>query len=200
MRWIVLLILMLGAAQARAYCIYNQLKDRDVSVEQDKHPDALRDDRRMRVTLKPGESKCCQFHELDCNPEGRSNSVVKLLADPGTPQTNARPGPDPLLTDRPGRSASSPIHKSQPYISASPRSTRTSTGPRACRQEPRSKQVRQSRNDGLPFAASPSHSRAQRYPSSRNPTIRPPVTMIVPFPPGGVADITARPPREWGAS
>ena len=99
MRWIVLLIFMLGAAQARAYCIHNQLKDRDVSVEQDTHPDALRNDRRMRVTLKPGESKCCQFHELDCNPEGRNNSVVKLLVQiPGTPEYECTPpGPDPLL-------------------------------------------------------------------------------------------------------
>ncbi len=96
MRWMALLILLGGGAQAHAYCIYNQLADREVSVDQEEHPDALRNDRRMRVTLKPGESKCCQFHELDCNPLGRNNSVVKLeVVVPGTPSYECSPpGPD----------------------------------------------------------------------------------------------------------
>ena len=99
MRLIILSILMCAAVEARAYCVHNQLADRDMRVEQEEHPDALRNDRRMRVTLKPGESKCCEFHELDCNPLGRNNSVVKLLVQiPGTPEYQCTPpGPDPLL-------------------------------------------------------------------------------------------------------
>ena len=147
MRWIVLLILMLGAAQARAYCIYNQLKDRDVSVEQDTHPDTLRDDRRMRVTLKPGESKCCQFHELDCNPEGRNNSVVKLLVlIPGTPEYECTPpGPDPLLKVTGSgsiRIQPNPRKSANPYIVRIATLDKDLTGPSGvpC-QEPKSKQV-----------------------------------------------------------
>ena len=147
MRWIVLLILMLGAAQARAYCIHNQLKDRDVSVEQDTHPDALRDERRMRVTLKPGESKCCQFHELDCNPEGRNNSVVKLLVQiPGTPEYECTPpGPDPLLKVTGSgsiRIQPNPRKSANPYIVRIATLDKDLTGPSGvpC-QEPKSKQV-----------------------------------------------------------
>jgi hypothetical protein len=147
MRWIVLLILMLGAAQASAYCIHNQLKDRDVSVEQETHPDALRDDRRMRVTLKPGESKCCQFHELDCNPGGRSNSVVKLFVQiPGTPEYEcAPPGPDPLLKVTGSgsiRIQPNPRKSANPYIVRIATLDKDLTGPSGvpC-QEPKSKQV-----------------------------------------------------------
>ena len=147
MHWIVLLILMLGAAQARAYCVHNQLKDRDVSVEQETHPDALRDDRRMRVTLKPGESKCCQFHELDCNPEGRSNSVVKLLVQiPGTPGYECTPpGPDPLLKVTGSgsiRIQPNPRKSANPYIVRIATLDKDLTGPSGvpC-QEPKSKQV-----------------------------------------------------------
>ena len=147
MRWIVLLILMLGAAQARAYCIHNQLKDRDVSVEQETHPDALRDDRRMRVTLKPGESKCCQFHELDCNPGGRSNSVVKLLVQiPGTPEYECTPpGPDPLLKVTGSgsiRIQPNPRKSANPYIVRIATLDKDLTGPSGvpC-QEPKSKPV-----------------------------------------------------------
>ena len=67
-----------ASAGAQAYCVYNQLPDRTVSVEQEAHPDALRNERRFRATLKPGESQCCPFHRLDCNPRGRDNSVVNL--------------------------------------------------------------------------------------------------------------------------
>ena len=31
-----------------------------------------------RACGAPGASACCQFHKLDCNPEGRANSVVSL--------------------------------------------------------------------------------------------------------------------------
>lgn len=65
-------------SRALAYCVYNQLPDRSVTIEQEKHPDALRDERRMRATLAPGQSRCCRFHSLDCNPEGRQESVVRL--------------------------------------------------------------------------------------------------------------------------
>ena len=75
-----------AAQGADAYCIHNQLKIRDVLVEQEGHPDGLRDSRRLRVTLKPGERRCCAFHNLDCNPGGRQNSTtgiaVTILGEP----------------------------------------------------------------------------------------------------------------------
>jgi hypothetical protein len=67
-----------AAGEARAYCVYNQLKDREITVEQEPHPDKLRDERRFRATLAPGRSQCCKLHALDCNPGGRDNSVVNL--------------------------------------------------------------------------------------------------------------------------
>jgi len=76
----------LAPSRVMAYCVYNQLPDRSVTVEQEKHPDALRDERRMRATLAPGQSRCCKFHSLDCNPEGRQDSVVRLaIRVPGEP-------------------------------------------------------------------------------------------------------------------
>jgi hypothetical protein len=72
------LLLFALAPTANAYCIYNQLKDKDVAVEQEPHPDDLRNDRRMRVTIPPGGKQCCEFHQLDCNPLGRENSTVRL--------------------------------------------------------------------------------------------------------------------------
>jgi hypothetical protein len=85
-RWIILAVGLAGCAQAHAYCVHNQLKDRDVTVEQEAHPDRLRNDRRFRATLKPGQSQCCKFHALDCNPGGRNNSVVNLaIRIPGAP-------------------------------------------------------------------------------------------------------------------
>jgi hypothetical protein len=77
---------LLGAAQAQAYCVHNQLKDREVGIEQEQHPDKLRDDRRFKATLKPGQSRCCKFYNLDCNPGGRDNSVTNLaIRITGTP-------------------------------------------------------------------------------------------------------------------
>ena len=82
-----ILLALFASTQAHAYCIHNQLADRDVRVEQEEHPSALRNDRRLQVTLKPGESKCCAFHQLDCNPGGRDNSVVNLeITVPGEPE------------------------------------------------------------------------------------------------------------------
>ena len=65
------------ASQANAYCVHNQT-DRVVTVLQERHPDSMRNDRRLDRTLAPGASACCEFHKLDCNPEGRANSVVNL--------------------------------------------------------------------------------------------------------------------------
>ena len=85
-KWIVLAGCLLASAQAHAYCVYNQLKDRPVVVVQEPHPVSLRDERRFRATLQPGASQCCSFHRLDCNPGGRDNSVVNLaITIPGEP-------------------------------------------------------------------------------------------------------------------
>jgi hypothetical protein len=69
---------MLGAAAAQAYCVQNLLLARSVRVEQEPHPDKLRDERALRVTLRPGERKCCHFKNLDCNPLGRRDAIVSL--------------------------------------------------------------------------------------------------------------------------
>ena len=74
----VLISWLLLVPPAHAYCIYNELKGREVVIDQEDHPDALRNDRRMRVTIPPGGKQCCEFHQLDCNPLGRENSVVGL--------------------------------------------------------------------------------------------------------------------------
>ncbi len=147
MRWIILSILACVAAEARAYCIHNQLKDRDVRVEQEEHPDALRNDRRMMVTIKPGASQCCPFHQLDCNPGGRSNSVVKLLVRiPGTPEYEcAPPGPDQMLKVTGSgtiRIQPNPRRSANPYIVRIGTLDKDLTGPAgvAC-QEPKARQV-----------------------------------------------------------
>lgn len=67
---------LLAAGAAHGYCIHNQLGDRSVLVEQEPHPEKLREDRTLRVTLKPGERKCCR--NLDCNPGGRDESITQL--------------------------------------------------------------------------------------------------------------------------
>jgi len=75
-----------AALGAQAYCVQNDLANRSIVVEQEKHPDSLRDERRFRHTLAPGEKQCCRFHDLDCNPGGRENSVVNLaITIPGEP-------------------------------------------------------------------------------------------------------------------
>jgi hypothetical protein len=86
-RCIVAALALFASAQAQAYCIHNETKDRDVKVEQAEHPDPIRNDRRMQATVKPGETKCCDFHQLDCNPGGRNNSVVEMsFWLPGEPE------------------------------------------------------------------------------------------------------------------
>jgi hypothetical protein len=85
-RWFIAALALGASAQAQAYCVHNQLKDREITVEQERHSDKLRDERRFRATLKPGQSQCCKFHALDCNPGGRNNSVVNLaIRIPGEP-------------------------------------------------------------------------------------------------------------------
>ena len=66
-----------AAAHAQAYCVYNET-DRDVSVVQERHPSSMREERKLNRMLAPKGQVCCQFHNLDCNPLGRANSVVNL--------------------------------------------------------------------------------------------------------------------------
>jgi hypothetical protein len=65
-----------AALPAQAYCIHNQLANREISVEQAPVKDKLREDRALSVRLGPGKTHCCR--NLDCNPGGRSESVVTL--------------------------------------------------------------------------------------------------------------------------
>jgi hypothetical protein len=80
----VLCVLLLAPAAAQAYCIHNQLSDRQVQVWQPQLKDSLRENRELNVTIAPGKSHCCR--NLDCNPGGRSESVttlhLKILGDP----------------------------------------------------------------------------------------------------------------------
>lgn len=74
------------APAAGAYCVHNQLATRDVLVEQEPHPDKLRDERAFRVRLRPGERRCCARRDLDCNPSGRRDGIVNLwVTIPGEP-------------------------------------------------------------------------------------------------------------------
>jgi|KBSSwiStaDraftv2_1062776.scaffolds.fasta_scaffold1112449_2 hypothetical protein len=77
MRILAALIGLAAAQHAHAYCVYNDT-DRELSVVQEKHPDSMRDERKFRRVLPPKSQACCEFHKLDCNPEGRQNAVVNL--------------------------------------------------------------------------------------------------------------------------
>jgi len=70
-------LLLFAASNANAYCVYNDT-DREVSVAQERHPDSMRDERKLKRVLGPKSQVCCEFHKLDCNPEGRNNAVVNL--------------------------------------------------------------------------------------------------------------------------
>jgi hypothetical protein len=71
---------------AQAYCIYNDIKGRDVRVVQEEHPSSLRAGKEIDVTLKPGEKHCCIGKNLDCNPGGGIGSITRLaITIPGTP-------------------------------------------------------------------------------------------------------------------
>ena len=76
-RLVFLLAFVLGAAaDAHAYCVQNELPNRDVFVEQAQLKDNLREDQILRIALKPGQKHCCR--NLSCNPGGRSESTVEL--------------------------------------------------------------------------------------------------------------------------
>lgn len=77
-RWLAAILLALSAADASAYCIYNGLRERHVSVVQEEHPERSREARKLDVTLDPGETRCCNFWNLDCNPGGREEAIVGL--------------------------------------------------------------------------------------------------------------------------
>ena len=64
------------APAASAYCLQNDLTDRDVFVEQERLKSELREGNELRVALKPGQKHCCR--NLNCNPGGRSESTVEL--------------------------------------------------------------------------------------------------------------------------
>ncbi len=77
LRCLLLACCLAAAAPAHAYCVQNQLRDRDIRVEQDMTDvERLREDRVFRHTLKPGQRQCC--FNLDCNPGGRPESAVTL--------------------------------------------------------------------------------------------------------------------------
>ena len=69
---------------AAAWCVQNDLRGRDVYVEQEPLKDKLREDREFKHTLRPGERQCC--FNLNCNPGGRPESpvtlTVRVLGDP----------------------------------------------------------------------------------------------------------------------
>ena len=88
MRWrrAVAALLAPWALGAHAYCVHNQLSTRDVVVEQEPHADKDRDERAFRVRLAPGERRCCDRRNLDCNPSGRRDGIVSLwVTIPGEP-------------------------------------------------------------------------------------------------------------------
>ena len=87
MRLALFILLALALApEAGAYCIANGLKDRNVALVQEEHPERSREERKLNVTLKPGQQQCCNFWNLDCNPGGREEAVVgirvKIVEEP----------------------------------------------------------------------------------------------------------------------
>jgi hypothetical protein len=71
------IVLVFAAPAAHAYCVYNET-DREVAVVQERHPNSMRDERKLQRVLAPNSHVCCEFHKLDCNPEGRADAVVNL--------------------------------------------------------------------------------------------------------------------------
>jgi hypothetical protein len=69
---------------AAAWCFQNDLKDREIYVEQERIKNYLREDQEFKHTFKPGEKQCC--FNLNCNPGGRPESTVnitvRVLGDP----------------------------------------------------------------------------------------------------------------------
>jgi hypothetical protein len=110
-----------AACQAHAYCVYNET-DREVSVEQEHHPNSMRDERRLKRTLAPKSQVCCHQHNLDCNPAGRANSVlnleVRILGEPAY-SCGFPPGAAPNVKVTGAgtiRILPNPRHSAYPYI------------------------------------------------------------------------------------
>jgi hypothetical protein len=78
MKRFVFVLLLFACADAGAYCVYNGLRGRHLELEQEEHPERSREERKLKATLAPGETKCCNFYNLDCNPSGREEGVVGL--------------------------------------------------------------------------------------------------------------------------
>ena len=79
-----------AAIPASAYCVHNELKDREVFIEQARLKSQLREGNELRVALKPGENHCCR--NLNCNPGGRSESTVELFVSVlGEPEYKCAP-------------------------------------------------------------------------------------------------------------
>jgi hypothetical protein len=132
-----LLGLLALAPSADAYCIYNQLKDREVAIEQEEHPDPIRNDRRMRTSIPAGGKLCCDFHQLDCNPTGRENGLVGLgVSISGEPAYTCGFGDrrEPFVKVTGAgtiRIQPNPRHSSNPYIArVYTREGKDLTGPR----------------------------------------------------------------------
>ncbi|HEX3063540.1 MAG TPA: hypothetical protein VHP55_12725 [Usitatibacter sp.] len=129
-------LLLAFALPAHAYCIHNQLKDREVAIEQEEHPDPMRNDRRMRTSIPPGGQVCCAFHQLDCNPTGRENGLVGLrISIAGEPAyACALDRRDPFVKVTGAgtiRIQPNPRHSSNPYIArVFTREGKDLTGPR----------------------------------------------------------------------
>ena len=70
---------LVAALPAGAYCVFNDLKDRNVSIAQEPHPDDRRADKILKALLKPGMKTCCEIKSLDCNPTGSVNATVGLI-------------------------------------------------------------------------------------------------------------------------
>ena len=69
---LVLAALLAPAIPAQAYCIHNDLKDRDVKMVAELRKGSL------DYTLRPGEKFCCTPKDTECNPEGKITSNLDL--------------------------------------------------------------------------------------------------------------------------
>ena len=124
------------ALPAQAYCVHNQLKDRHVRVEQLPHPDKLREERAFRRVLRPGERQCCSRRNLDCNPEGRRDSIVGLeVTIAGEPPYHCGypEGDEPVVKVTGGgsiRIQHNPRRSAYPYIVRVAAHDKDITGPR----------------------------------------------------------------------
>jgi len=71
------------ALPASAYCIYNELPNRDVHIARDSD----RGGGGMNLTLKPKDKFCCTPKDTECNPEGKVTSNVDIaITVLGTPK------------------------------------------------------------------------------------------------------------------